>query len=126
MLFRHGALDALSVLRVGGELLSLHGFTPDALVASYVDLVQRGQVGGSDAETLLAFLDATDDSTLGIAAAPLRRFGELLVKEPSRAAPDPTDDVLPEIEYMGFFAKDRARARAVKRRAMGKNPRRED
>lgn len=126
VLFRHGALDALSVLRVGGELLTLHGFTPDALVASYADLVRRGQVGGADADTLLAYLDRADDSILGLAATPLRRFGELLVKEPARAAPEPVDDVLPEIDYMSFFAKDRARAKAVKRRSMGKNPRRED
>lgn len=127
VLLRHGALDALAVLRVGAELLSVHGFTPDALVASYGDLVRRGQIGGGEGKTLLTYLRGSDDSTFGVAAAPLRRFAELLEDDTaSIRAPDPGEDVLPEIDYLAFFAKDRRRAKAVKRRAMGKDPRRDD
>ncbi len=126
VLLRHGALDALSVLRVGGELLVEHGFTPDALVASFADLAQRGQVSGDDATTLLTYLNGADDSTFGPSAAPLRRFGDQLDRDPSRSAPEPREDVIPEIDYLAFFAKDRLRARAVKRRSMGKDPRGED
>jgi len=126
VLMRHGALDPLAVLRVGGELLHDHGFTPDALVASYGDLVRRGQLGGGVARTLLAYLSSADDSTFGAAVAPLRRFAEQLDADAARNAPEPEDDVIPEIDYLAFFTKDRLRARAQKRRSMGKNPRRED
>lgn len=126
VLLRQGALDALAVLRVGGELLVDHGFTPDALVASYADLARRGQLGGGEARTLLGYLGGADDSTFGTAAGPLRRFAEQLARDPATSAPEPGDDVIPEIDYLAFFAKDRRRAKAVKRRSMGKDPRRED
>jgi len=126
VLMRHGALDPLSVVRVGGELLAEHGFTPDALVASLGDLARRGQIGGGDVHQLASYLARTDDSTLGPASRQLRVFAELLSADAVREAPEPPDDVIPEIDYLAFFAKDRLRAKAVKRRAMGKDPRGED
>lgn len=126
VLMRHGALDALAVLRVGGELLSEHGFTPDALVASFADLAHRGQLGGAEADTLLSYLREADDSTFGVAAHALRRFAEQLESDPARKAPEPGPDVVPDVDYLAFFAKDRIRAKAVKRRSMGKDPRGQD
>ena len=97
VLLRHGALDPLAVLRVGGELLAEHGFTPDALVASYADLTRRGQISGAEALRLLTYLSSADDSTFGAAATPLRRFAEQLDRDPSRQAREPAerDDALP-------------------------------
>jgi hypothetical protein len=126
VLMRHGALDPISVVRVGGELLSEHGFTPDALVASLGDLAARGQIGGTDVRRLGDYLAHADEGMLGAASRSLRQFTELLAADAVRDASEPTDDVIPEIDYLAFFAKDRLRAKAVKRRAMGKDPRRED
>ncbi len=126
VLLRHGALDPLAVVRVGGELLSEHGFTPDALVASYGDLARRGQIGAAEARTLLGYLAGADDSTFGVGAAPLRRFAELLERDAVMQSPEPGPDFVPEIDYLAFFAKDRLRARSVKRRSMGKDPRRDE
>jgi hypothetical protein len=126
VLYAHGALDAISVLRVGGELLSEHGFTPDALVASYGDLVRRQQLGGAPGKALLDYVERTDDSLFGPAAHAIRTFAGQLAKESALEAGPPPPDTIPEIDYPSFLAQDRARAKAAKRRSMGKDPRREE
>ena len=126
VLMRHGALDPISVLRVGGELLVDHGFTPDALVASLRDLALRGQISGADARALSTCIAQADDATLGPAGIPLRRFAELLDRDRMLDAREPDEDDIPDIDYLAFFAKDRLRAKAVKRRSMGRDPRRQD
>jgi hypothetical protein len=125
VLLAHGALDPLSVLRVGGELLGEHGFTPDALVASYGDLVLRGQIGGAAARALVSFMESTDDSSLSTDGPALRAFVELLAKEPVLGVEEPPEPVVEDVDYLAFFRKDKKRARAAKLRSMGRNPREE-
>jgi hypothetical protein len=111
VLMRHGALDPLAVLRVGGELLAEHGFTPDALVASYADLARRGQISGAEALRLLTYLSSADDSTFGAAATPLRRFAEQLDRDSSRQAPEPAEDAMTVADWLragGAGAHERA------------------
>ena len=123
VLLAHGALDALSVLRVGGELLGEHGFTPDALVASYADLVLRGQIGGAAARALVACMESADDASLAQEGPRLRAFVELLAKEPLHDVEEPPEPIVTDVDYLEFFRKDKKRARAAKLRSMGRDPR---
>jgi hypothetical protein len=120
VLLEHGVLPPLSALRVASELVIHHGFTADALAASYMDLVSRGQLGRHAADELVRFLDEVDDSLLTTTAPVLRTFGRLLDAECPRdmefaAVPPPI-----EIDWPGLFDRDRARARAAKLRTLGR------
>lgn len=121
VLLEEGAIDPLAAVRVAAELLGEHGFTADALVASYFDLGRRGHLGAAGAKALVDFMDASDDRLLGVAdAAQLRAFAQGLVREGALALPPATPPVPPEIDYIEHFGKDKARAKAAKRRAMGR------
>lgn len=117
VLLEEGAIDPLAACRVASELLSEHGFTADALVASYLDLGRRGHLGGVGARALAAYVDAVDDPVLGVKDAPqLRAFAEGLGREGATELPDAKSIELTEIDYGAHFAKDKARAKAAKRR----------
>lgn len=120
VLLEHAVLPPLSALRVASELVIHHGFTADALVASYMDLVTRAQLGRHAADELIRFLEDVDDSVLATTAPVLRAFGRLLDSECPRDrefAPVPPPI---EIDWPGLFDRDRARARAAKLRMLGR------
>ena len=110
-----GAIDAAATLRVGSELVIHHGFTSDALTASYTDLNARGQIGSGAATALIEALETMHESQLVTTAPVLRAFGrELEATLSELLEPGPYEP--PEVDYVGLFAKDKARARLAKRR----------
>ncbi len=120
VLLEHGVLPPLSALRVAAELVIHHGFTADALVASYMDLVARRQLGRYAADVLVRFLQEVDDSLLASTAPVLRAFGELLDEECPRDTELPGPPPPIEIDWPDVFDRDRARARAAKLRILGR------
>jgi hypothetical protein len=110
-----GMIDAASALRVGAEIAIEHGFMPDALLASFLDLHARGRIGARAGAALLA-QEAPDEKSYAAAAPVLGAFLEELArkKEEITSAPAPAQ---PVIDYMDLFSRDSARARAARRRA---------
>jgi hypothetical protein len=120
VLVEHGVLPALSALRVAAELVIHHGFTADALVASYLDLVARKHLGRAAADALVRCLDEMEESLWSTTAPVLRAFGRALDVECPRDLLTPP--VVPvEIDWVGLFERDRARARAAKLRHLGRS-----
>ncbi len=121
VLLAHGALPPLSVLRVAAELVIHHGFTADALVASYVDLVSRGHLGGRAASLLVPFAREVDDSLLATTGPTLRAFASQLEGEVSfDHLEPPVLHAPPQIDWLESYVKDRARARRAKLRTLGR------
>jgi hypothetical protein len=122
LLLGDGVLDPLSVLRVGAELVIHHGFTHDALVASYRDLAMRGHLGGRVARVLGHFAATVDESLLATTGPVMRRFADELLADPVAKLEEPPPVGDTEIDYVSLFAKDKRRARAAKLRSMGRDP----
>lgn len=115
VLVEHGAIPASGALRVGAEIVIHHAFGPDALIASFLDLVRRDQVGKGTASRLLEALEG-DLAVYSTAAPVLREFGDELA-ERARDLGEPAPPQQPVIDYVRLFSRDRARARAARRRA---------
>jgi len=119
VLLEQGALDALGALRVAAELVIHHGFTPDALVASYRDLAERGHAGGAAARALIEALQHLEETHFATTYSVLRAFGrqlEPLVDELSAITrPEPL-----VIDYVALFSRDKDRARRARRRLTGR------
>ncbi len=92
VLLEQDALGSLGALRVAAELVIHHGFTHDALVASYADLVERHHLGGRAATLLVEAIDGLEESHFAATFRVLKRFGrelqisarDLPPKRPSR------------------------------------------
>jgi hypothetical protein len=122
LLLGDGVLDPLSVLRVAAELVIHHGFTHDALVASYRDLATRGYVGGRVARVLGRYAATVDESLLATTGPVMRRFAEELLDDPVAKLEEPAPIGDTVIDYISLFARDKKRARAAKLRSMGRDP----
>lgn len=119
VLLRDGALHPKAVLRIGAEIILRHAFSPDALVASYLDLARRRYVGRPVAERLVEAAAAVERPSFGAATNNLLQFGEAL----ERRLPELGEAQLVEpapIDYVDLFSRDKARARAARRRARWK------
>lgn len=117
VLLEDGALDAQAVLRVGADLVVAHTFNPEVLVASFDDLRRRGFVSRRLVERMNAVSDRVEPSTFGQASGPLRallRAMEAALDD----LPDHVDVDTVQEDYLELYAKDRARAKAAKRRAL--------
>ncbi len=116
VLLEDDALDASQVLRVGAEIVIDHAFSPDALMASFLELNKRGYVGPRAADLLLEQMENVERATFANAAGALRAFGSSLGRRRSELGPKlPVEPV--SLDYVALFARDRARAHAAKRRA---------
>jgi hypothetical protein len=116
VLLSDGLLGADAALRVGAEIVIEHAFSPDALSASFMDLVRRGYAGRSAASALVTAVADADPRRFAGAAPALEAFADdLETKAPSMPAPEPIER--PVIDYVGLFSRDKARARAARRRA---------
>jgi hypothetical protein len=117
VLLEDGALDAQAVLRVGADLVVAHTFNPEVLVASFDDLRRRGYLSQHVVDRIEEVSGGIEPSTFGQASGPLRS----LVSAMQAARPELPDEVRVEPvreDYLELFAKDRARAKAAKRRVL--------
>lgn len=123
VLLESGAIDADSALRVGAEIVVHHGFAPDALTASYMDLVRRGYVGRLAAEQIVGQADRIRPRSYSTAAPVLKAFAdELGERLPDLGQPPSTEPV--DVDYPRLFDRDQERSRAAKARAiLRKTPR---
>ncbi len=121
VLLEQGAISSLGALRVAAELVIHHDFTPDALVASYVDLVQRGHAGRDVATLLLEAVRGLEETHFATTYPVLRAFGDelepamRLLSEGSRNERERL-----AIDYVGLFSRDKARARRARQRVLGR------
>ncbi len=116
VLVEDGVLPADSALRVGAEIVIQHAFAPDALTASFMDLVRRGHIGRGAAEAVVGTLKTAPVGSFATAEPVLRAFAEdVELRLPDLGAP--TGREQPVIDYVGLFSRDKARARAARRRA---------
>jgi hypothetical protein len=111
-----GAIDAKAALRVAAELVIDQAFSPEALLASFVDVARRGHAGPAAKHALLSALDGVRNTEFATATPTLIAFGREL---------DRTDvlahsgmQVLEVIEYASLLARERARARTAKLRVI--------
>jgi hypothetical protein len=120
VLLEQGALDPLGALRVAAELVIHHGFTPDALVASYVDVAQRRHVGRRAAALLVEAIESLEEAHFAATYPVLKTFGAEL----EGAMHDRADEVPPpaplSIDYVDLFSRDKARARRARERVLGR------
>jgi DNA-binding NarL/FixJ family response regulator len=116
VLLEDGALDAQAVLRVGADLVVAHTFNPEVLVASFDDLRRRGYVSKRVVERLVEAESGIEPSTFGQASEPLRSLVNAM-KAVRDELPDEIEVDPVQEDYLTLFAKDRARAKAGKRRA---------
>jgi hypothetical protein len=111
-----GAIDADAALRVGAEIVIQHHFSPDALIASFMDMVRRGQIGRITAEHLLEDFETGDSSRYAGAAPALEALAEDVERRlPGLQSPKPLDN--PIVDYVGLFSRDKARARAARQKS---------
>lgn len=115
VLLELGAVTASGVLRVAAELVLGHGFTGDALAASYTDLAARGHLGGAAATALSEAFEHIDEAhfarTYPVLATFLTQLEHAAQAMPPEAAP-----VEDEIDYVELFTRDKLRARLAKER----------
>ena len=117
VLLEDGALDAQAVLRVGADLVVAHTFNPEVLVASFDDLRRRGYLSKQVVDRIQAVSSGIEPSTFGQASGPLQSLVTAM-REARAELPDYVEGDLVREDYLGLFAKDRARAKAAKRRAL--------
>ncbi len=119
VLCKDGAIDEAATLRVAADLVHQHRFGADALVASTVDLAARRHIGRTVAARVAAAACQAEVQQFAGATDALRAFGTQL----ERKLPTFGDAAAVEpmaIDYVDLFSRDRARARAAKRRATWK------
>jgi hypothetical protein len=113
VLLEMGAIDARAALRVAAELVIDQAFSADALVASLLDVVRRGQVGRVAQEALLGALTGVRGE-FATATATLQAFGQELAMVDVPVLPPP--QVPDVIDYVSLLDRERARAHAAKQR----------
>lgn len=117
VLLEDGALDAQAVLRVGADLVVAHTFNPEVLVASFDDLERRGYLSKNVVRRISEVADGIEPSSFGQASAPLRSLVRAM-EEAAAGLPDEVEVDTVKEDYLTLFEKDRARAKAAKRRAL--------
>lgn len=115
-LLEDGALDAQAVLRVGADLVVAHTFNPEVLVASFDDLRRRGYLSKTVVDRMVDVSETIAPSTFGQASGPLRSLFSAMEAARANLPEEVQIDPMTE-DYLALFAKDRARAKAGKRRA---------
>jgi hypothetical protein len=115
VLLDRGLLDAPAALRVATELVVSHGFTADALIASFEDVARRSYVGPAAGHALVAAREGVDRARFAEAAPVLRAFLDRLPEVVART-PEPVPQPQPVIDYVALHSRDRARAHRAKAR----------
>jgi hypothetical protein len=117
VLLEDGAIDAGAVLRVGADLVVAHTFNPEVLAASFDDLCRRGYLSRRVVDRVSGCVDDISPATFGQASGPLRALVSAM-EEARPELPEEVEVTPTQEDYMTLFEKDRARARAAKRRAV--------
>jgi len=112
-----GALDGDAALRVGAEMVIEHAFGPDALMASFMDMVRRQHIGATTVKRIQEAMEQATPMHLLSAGPAIERFVADLGERAGTLEDPPVWDH-PPIDYVGLFSRDKARARAARRRAM--------
>ncbi len=116
VLVQMGAIDAKAALRVAAELVIEQAFSPEALLASFVQLAQRGYVAKAAQQALVAALQTPAANEFATATRVLCAFGVELARA---EIPDaPRLDMPAAIDYASLLQRERTRARAAKLRAL--------
>ena len=116
VLVEEGVLSPESALRVGAEIVIQHAFSPDALIASFMDLVGRGHVGPKAARLVVEALARAPANSFATAEPVLRAFADDVANRlDALGEPVPYEQTV--IDYVALFSRDKARARAARRRA---------
>jgi len=113
-----GAIDAKAALRVAAELVIDQAFSPEALLASFVEVARRGHVGPEGKQALLQALVGVSMTEFATATPTLIAFGRELARTEVQPHEAPqTPDV---IDYTSLLVRERARARLAKQRVIGR------
>jgi hypothetical protein len=120
VLLEDRAIDAPAALRVGADMVIDHAFSPDALTASFLDVAGRGYVGSGAAGAIIDAIDAGGDlSQFGPVASVLAAFAaDLRRRVVDLAPPLALEDR--RIDYVAQLSRDKARARAARKRAVAR------
>ncbi len=119
VLCQDGAISPEAALRVGADIVVRHRFNPDALLASFMDLARRRYVGRRVAEEIVAACAGAERRVFATAATVLRDFGAALGERlPDLGEAQGVEHV--PIDYVDLFSRDRARARAARKRAVSR------
>lgn len=119
VLLQDGGISPDAVLRVGADIALRHGFSADALMASFDDLARRRYVGRAIARRLASAAGELDLESFAAAAPILESFGERLEERlPSLGEAAPPERLV--VDYVDLFSRDKARARAGRTRAKWK------
>jgi hypothetical protein len=102
---------------VGADLVVAHTFNPEVLVASFDDLNRRGYLSKRVVERISAVAGGIAPSTFGQASAPLRSLVRAMENAAPELPPEVDVDAVRE-DYLTLFERDRARAKAAKRRVL--------
>jgi hypothetical protein len=87
------------------------------LVASFDDLRRRGYFSKEVVDRISEISDTIEPSTFGQASAPLQALVRTMEAARSELPDEAKVDAVKE-DYLTLFAKDRARAKAAKRRVL--------
>lgn len=117
VLVEQGALSGGGALRVGADLVLEHGFGPESLIASFTDLVRRKYIGSAAAERLVEAAAGQTAPHEAAAASVLRHFADEVERKLPLLRPPPSVRTT-ALRYDEVFARDSARAKAAKLRAL--------
>ncbi|MFO7177125.1 MAG: hypothetical protein DIU78_000365 [Pseudomonadota bacterium] len=104
VLLERGILAGAAVLRIAGEFLDQHGFSPDAVARSYLDLVRRGHATGTVPSVLARALEVLGSSALPVDA--LRRAVRQLELDVPHVPTEP-EERPPELDYAALASRYR-------------------
>jgi hypothetical protein len=115
VLFEDGLIGVDAVLRVGLELVRVHGFSPEALGASYADLARRGTVSLKTGRALAEALERTEPESLEVGEA-VRLLSRAIAAcaLPTLAVSTAVSEPL---DYVALLTRDKERAHRAKSRA---------
>jgi hypothetical protein len=96
VLLERRVLSAEAVLRIAAEFIELHGFSPDSIARSYLDLHRRGHATATAPALLEAGLSRLEPS--GLPVTDLARAVALLGNDVPRKAAEP-EELAPRLDY---------------------------
>ena len=120
VLVEDGLLGADAAMRVGLELVHEHAFSPDALAASYGDLVRRGLLSARAGASLGEAAEALQPSFAGERALSAFLRTQRSLSLPERAIQPRLEE---DLDYLTLFPTDKARAIRAKTRARARKMR---